>query len=119
MNHTADLQAKPPDLWAGWCSKQIRHYWVVIVVAAGFVVLGCAFTRGLSIRIGDRVFSLGILRSNITYSDEGFLFRSGWDGPTGSFASGDIYGVNFGARALYFEMITYGAGFDHSGAQER
>ena len=120
MNRTEDTRPKPINGSVGWCSKQIRRYWIAILVAAGCVLLGCAFMRGLSIRVGDRIFSIGTLPSSSAYiEDQGFLFRSGWDGPTGSFASGDIYGVNFGAVALYLEMVTYSAGLDHPGAMER
>src|SRR4051812_43287394 len=40
------------------------------------------------------------------FEDEGLFVRSGWDGPTGHFTHGDIYGVKIGGALLRLD-ITY------------
>ncbi len=118
MHRTENIRSKTIQRAVGWCRERLRRHWIAILVATGCILLSCAFMQGFTLRFGDRTFSLGTLPSNSAYI-EGILFHSSWDGPTGSFASGDVYGVNFGARAFYLEVITYSAGINHPGAMER
>jgi hypothetical protein len=79
-------------------------------IITGLVLLGilslilcCSF----EVSIGSKTFNKGFQHLNGDRSIySGVFHQTGWDGPTGSFTSGEIYALRIGDWLLYFSVDT-------------
>jgi HEAT repeat protein len=83
--------------------------WRSALVAALFVAAGVALsfmTLKRGYYIGSTKFSVGTQRvpAGSALASEGFWVRNGWDGPTGEFTSGEMYGLNLPGVLLRLDI---------------
>lgn len=83
-----------------------RLWWLLVPLALVLAVL-TAFVAGTKFNFGSRSFGLSIqtVTRNGPFHAERFFFHTGWDGPTGSFSAGDIYGIKLGNRLLRLDIV--------------
>jgi HEAT repeat protein len=93
----------------------IRRRWLcltILVVAASliFALLGPRdfYYSGRKISISFQPLSGG------AFAEEGMFVNTGWDGPTGEFTHGDIFGLKLGKRMLRVDVV-----YDPIGAIKR
>jgi hypothetical protein len=77
-----------------------------------FVVAACI--RGLHFNIGSTIIQFGCEPAR-TSDDWSPLFHVVWDGPTGEFTSGDIYGLRVWKWCLRLDIINDPLGQLHHG----
>ena len=104
MNHTNKTgQIQPESRRPG------RRRWVCLAAAAvllALVTLLVVLSRPSGLYAGSRTFSLSLQKLPPGLFDEdGILVHDGWDGPTGDFTHGQIYGLKFGRLLIRLDSI--------------
>jgi HEAT repeat protein len=86
---------------------RLKHVWWLVVPLAMVLAMLTALVVGTKLNLGSRSFGLSIqtLMPNGPFHAEGFFIHTGWDGPTGSFSTGDIYGLKLGNRLLLLDIV--------------
>lgn len=86
---------------------RLSHLWWLLVPLALVLAVLTALVAGTKFNLGSRSFGLSIqtLVPNGPFHAEGFFIHTGWDGPTGSFSAGDIYGLKVGNRLLRLDIV--------------
>lgn len=84
-----------------------RLTWSTLV---GVVILGVTVAWVLrkprDIYWSGKTYSLNLQTlTSGAFSENGFWIRSGWDGPTGEFTHGELYGLKFGKRLLRLDVV--------------
>ena len=89
-------------------SRVARVVWVVacIVLLGALALLGLLW-RPSGLYVGSRRFSLNVatLSPRGPFAGEGFWIHDGWDGPTGDFTHGQLYGLKFGSRLIRLDIL--------------
>lgn len=89
--------------------RKRRRYllWLSIIVVSLLLPIVVAAFKPLTFGRGTRQYELsaGILKPGDPFhGDRSGFFSTGWDGPTGEFSHGDIYGLKLGRLLVRFNM---------------
>lgn len=90
----------------------LSRRWKLALLALGIslaavITLAFVWHKPRSIYWSGRTFSLSVqsLSSGNPFTDERLFVRSGWDGPTGEFTHGQLYGLKLGNRLLRLDIL--------------
>jgi len=90
---------------------RLRPGWGVWLALGALVTLALAlalvFRGSRKLYPGAKTYSVTWqqLTPNGPFADDGFWVHSGWDGPTGCFTYGQMYGFKFGNRLLRLDIL--------------
>jgi HEAT repeat protein len=86
---------------------RLRSLWWVACLLAVVFLLVVPFFRTIEFDVGPRSYSLltEAVTPNGPFSDQGPFIHTGWDGPTGEFTHGDIFGIKLGKHLLRFDIV--------------
>ncbi|MDB6032066.1 MAG: serine/threonine protein kinase, partial [Verrucomicrobiales bacterium] len=84
----------------------LRLWWVPCLLAV-VCLLMVPFWRPVTVDIGTRSYSLrtATVTPNSPFSGQGKYIHTGWDGPTGDFSHGEIFGIKIGKHLLRFDIV--------------
>jgi HEAT repeat protein len=92
--------------------RKSRRRWakvvaLVFVLAGLALVISTPFRRTVEFHIGDKTISIRVERllPNGPFSGDGVFSRTIWDGPTGSFSSGEVIALKLGSRLLRLDLV--------------
>jgi HEAT repeat protein len=91
-------------------ASQTRHllrlWWVPCLLGMVCLVVVPVFAP-LNLDIGSTRYSLRTetVTSNSPFSGEGVYLHPGWDGPTGEFSHGEIFGIKLGKYLWRFDVV--------------
>ena len=81
-----------------------RRYWWILCPLAVLLVVAIPFIRPIKFNVGDRAVSLCVA-PNGPFAEAGTFIHAVWDGPTGSFSHGDVFGIKLGNRLLRLDIV--------------
>lgn len=86
--------------------RWLRPCWVPCLLAV-VCVLAVPILRPVKFDIGTKTYSFQTetLTPNGPYSGQGTFIHVLWDGPTGEFSHGDIFGIKLGKHLLRFDIV--------------
>jgi HEAT repeat protein len=91
--------------------RNLRLGWItgvaLVLLLVLALVVGLISRKPWSLYWSGRKFSLSLqaLTPKGPFADEGWWVRNGWDGPTGEFTHGQLYGLKFGKRLLRLDIV--------------
>jgi len=104
--------SKPQDLASDQTGTRRSRVGRVIWTVASLALLGALILFGVlrsptGLDVGSRTFSLNVatLAPGSLFADQGIWIHDGWDGPTGEFAHGELYGLRLGNRLIRLDIL--------------